>query len=104
MGAVAVGRVLGLATATESKGLAGFRIDFVGGGLPAHRLIIQQLLENQSANCEGRKWKAEWRFLVVLLIPIEKDAGGSIEGQLVGLLKAAPAILVCFFIESDICL
>jgi hypothetical protein len=53
MGAVAVGRVLGLATATESKGLAGFRIDFVGGGLPAHGLIIQQLLENQSANCGG---------------------------------------------------
>ena len=41
---------------------------------------------------------------MVLLIPIEKDTGGSIEGQLVGLLKGAPAIFVCFFIESDICL
>ena len=41
---------------------------------------------------------------MVLLIPIEKDTGGSIEGQLVGLLKAAPAIFVCFLIESDICL
>ena len=51
MGAVAVGRVLGLATATESKGLAGFRVDFVGGGLPAHGLIIRQSLGNESVNC-----------------------------------------------------
>ncbi len=52
----------------------------------------------------GRKWKAGGRFLVALLIPIEKDVGGSIEGQLVGLLKAAPAIFVRFLIESNICL
>ena len=55
MGAVAVGRVLGLATAAEGKGLASDGIDLVRRGLPAHELIIQQLLENQSANC-GR-WK-----------------------------------------------
>ena len=109
MGAVAVGRVLGLATAAEGKGLASDGIDLVRRGLPAHELIIQQLLENQSANCGrwnagGGSWKAGGRFLEVLLIPIEKNAGGSIEGQLVGLLKAAPAIFVCFLIESDICL
>ena len=57
MGAVAVGRVLGLATAAEGKGLASDGIDLVRRGLPAHELIIQQLLENQSANC-GR-WKLE---------------------------------------------
>ena len=102
MGTVAVGGILGLATATESKGLAGFRIDFVRRGLPAHEFIIEQPLEKESANC-GR-WKAGGRFLVVLLIPIEKDTGGGVEGQLVGLLKAAPAIFVRFFIESDICL
>ncbi len=48
--------------------------------------------------------KAGGRFLVVLRIPIEKDTGGGVEGELVGLLKAAPAIFVRFFIESDICL
>ena len=107
MGTIAVGRVLALSAGAESEGLTGFRIDFVGRGLPAHGLIIEQSLKNESSNCgevESGWWKAGGRFLVVLLIPIEKDAGGSIEGQLVGLLKAAPAILVCFFIESDICL
>ena len=38
VGAVAVGRVLGLATATEGQGLASDRIDFVGRGLPRHVL------------------------------------------------------------------
>jgi len=51
MGAVAVGGVLALSAATESKGLAGFRIDFVGGGLPAHGLIIGQSFGNESVNC-----------------------------------------------------
>ena len=41
---------------------------------------------------------------MVLLIPIKKDTGGVVEGELVGLLKAAPAIFVRFFIKSDICL
>ena len=64
MGTVAVGGILGLATATESKGLAGFRIDFIGGGLPAHKLIIEQSLENESSNCgrwkvESGRWKVE---------------------------------------------
>jgi hypothetical protein len=52
----------------------------------------------------GGWWKAGGRFLAVLLIPIEKDTGGGVEGQLVGLLKAAPAIFVRFLIQSDICL
>ena len=51
MGAVAVGRVLGLAAAAEGKGLARDSIDFVGGGLPAHGLIIGQSLGNESVNC-----------------------------------------------------
>jgi len=34
----------------------------------------------------GRKWKAGGRFLVVLLIPIEKDTGGGVEIELVALL------------------
>ena len=109
MGAVAVGRVLGLATAAEGKGLASDGIDLVRRGLPAHGTIIQCSFEKGSVswgrwNAGGGRWKAGGRFLVVLLIPIEKDTGGSIEGQLVGLLKAAPAIFVCFLIESDICL
>ena len=51
MGAVAVGRVLGLAAAAEGKGLTSDGIDFVGRGLPAHGLIIEQSLENESSNC-----------------------------------------------------
>ena len=42
--AVAVGRVLGLATAAKSKGLASDGIDFIGRGLPAHGTIIQRYL------------------------------------------------------------
>ena len=56
MGAVAVGRVLGLATAAEGKGLASDGIDLVRRGLPAHRTIIQGELEKGSASW-GR-WKA----------------------------------------------
>lgn len=108
MRAVTVGGVLALSAAAESEGLTGFRIDFVGGGLPAHGMIIQCKFEKGSVswgrwNAGGGSWKAGGRSLVVLLIPIEEDTGRSIEGQLVGLLKAAPAILVCFVIESDIC-
>ena len=39
--AVAVGWVLGLATGADIKILAGLRVDFVGEGLPAHRMIIR---------------------------------------------------------------
>jgi hypothetical protein len=102
VGAVAVRRVLALSAVAESEGLTGFRIDFERRGLPAHGFIIEQSWENESANC-GR-WKEGGRVLPILLIPIEKDAGGGVEGQLVGLLKAAPAIFVRFFIEGDICL
>ena len=91
-----------MATAAEGKGLASDGIDFVRRGLPAHGTIIQCSFEKGSVSW-GR-WNAGGRFLVVLLIPIEKDTGGSIKGQLVGLLKAAPAIFVCFLIESDFCL
>ena len=38
VGAVAVGRVLGLATAAEGEGLARDGIDLVGRGLPRHVL------------------------------------------------------------------
>jgi len=38
VGTIAVGRVLGLATAAEGKGLASDRIDLVGRGLPRHVL------------------------------------------------------------------
>jgi hypothetical protein len=38
VGAVAVGRVLGLAAAAKGKGLASDGIDFVGRGLPRHVL------------------------------------------------------------------
>ena len=41
VGAIAVGRVLGLAAATEGKGLASDGIDLVRRGLPAHGTIIQ---------------------------------------------------------------
>jgi len=42
VGAVAVGRVLGLATAAKGKGLASDGIDFVGRGLPRHVLRHRQ--------------------------------------------------------------
>jgi len=51
VGAVAEGRILALSAGAKSEGLTGFRVDFVGRGLPAHRLIIEQSLENESANC-----------------------------------------------------
>jgi len=102
VGAVAVGRVLGLSAGAESECLTGFRIDFVRRGLPAHGLIIGQSLENGSVNC-GR-WKAEGRVLPIFLIPIEKDAGGGVQGELVGFLKGTPPIFVRFLIKSDICL
>ena len=38
VGAVAVGRVLGLATAAEGQGLASDGLDLVGRGLPRHVL------------------------------------------------------------------
>ena len=59
VGAIAVRRVFGLAAGAESKGLAGGGVDFVGRGLPTHELIIEQSLENESANC-GR-WKEDSR-------------------------------------------
>jgi hypothetical protein len=59
VGAVTEGRVLALSAAAESEGLTGFRIDFEGRCLPAHRLIIEQSWENESANC-GR-WKEDSR-------------------------------------------
>ena len=83
MGAVAVRRVLALSTGAESEGLTGFRIDFVRRGLPAHGFIIEQPLDNGSANC-GR-WKEGGRVLPILLIPIEQDAGGGVEIKLVAL-------------------
>ena len=89
MGAVAVGRVIALSAGAESEGLTGFRIDFVGRGLPAHGLIIEQSLENESSNCgevESVRWKAGGRVLAILLIRIEKDAGGGVEIELVALL------------------
>ena len=58
----------------------------------------------QTAGGGKLRWKAGGRVLTILLIPIEKDTGGGVEGQLEGLHKAAPAIFVRFFIESDICL
>jgi hypothetical protein len=58
----------------------------------------------QTAGGGKLRWNAGGRVLTILLIPIEKDTGGGVEGQLVGLLKAAPAKFVRFFIESDICL
>ena len=48
MGAVAMGRVFGLAAGAEVEGLAGLSVDLVGGGLPTHRMIIQQSLEKES--------------------------------------------------------
>ncbi|NBS79663.1 hypothetical protein EBS57_07620, partial [bacterium] len=69
--------------------------------MPAHRLIIEQALDNGSANCGrwevggGKRRACGWN-LAILLIPIEKDAGGSIEIELVTLLQSAPAILVGF--------
>ena len=109
MRAVTVGGVLALSAAAESEGLTGFRIDFVGGGLPAHGTIIRCKFEKGSVSWGRWKagdgsWKAGGRFLVVLLIPIEKDTGGVVEGELVGLLKGTPPIFVRFFIKSDICL
>ena len=98
-----------MSAGAKSEGLTGFRIDFVRRGLPAHGTIIQRCLEKGSVSWGRWKagdgsWKAGARFLVVLRIPIEKDTGGGVEGELVGLLKAAPAIFVRFLIQSDICL
>ena len=50
MGAVAEGRVLALSACAKSEGLTGFRIDFVGRGLPAHKAIIQRCLEKGSVS------------------------------------------------------
>jgi len=100
MGAVAVGRVLGLAATAEGKRLTCDSIDFVGRGLPAHGLIIEPWLENESANC-GR-WKAGGVGLLIYLIPIEKDAGGGVERELVATLQSAPAILVSFGIQGHL--
>ena len=48
-----------MSAAAESEGLTGFRIDFEGRCLPAHRLIIEQSWENESVNC-GR-WMEDSR-------------------------------------------
>jgi hypothetical protein len=37
-----------LATAAEGEGLASDGIDFVGRGLPAHELIIEQSFDKES--------------------------------------------------------
>ena len=103
MGAVAEGRVLALSAGAKSEGLTGFRIDFVGRGLPAHGLIIEQSLKNESSNCgevESGWWKAGVWVLAILLIPIEKDAGGGVEIELVALLQSAPAVLVSLGIKG----
>ena len=94
-----------MSAGAKSEGLTGFRIDFVGRGLPAHGLIIEQSLKNESSNCgevESGWWKAGGWVLAILLIPIEKDTGGGVEGQLVGLLKAAPTIFVGFRIQGHL--
>lgn len=73
MGAVAVGRVLGLATGAEKKGLTSGAVDRVRGGWG-----------------HGSKSKIELRsqrtsFLIRferVFIPIEQDAGGGVEMQL----------------------
>ena len=87
-----------MSTGAESEGLTGFRIDFVRRGLPSHGFIIEQSLEKESANC-GR-WKAGVRVLPILLIPIEKDAGWYIQGQLIALFQRAPAVLVGLGIQG----
>ena len=91
-----------MSTGAESEGLTGFRIDFVGRGLPAHGFIIEQSLEKESANC-GR-WKAGGRVLPILLIPIEEDAGGGVQVELVTLLESAPAVFVGFGIQGHLSL
>ena len=100
MRTVAVGRVLTLAACTESQGLTGFRIDFVRRGLPAHGLIIEQSLENESLNC-GRR-KAEGRVLAIILIPIEEDTGRGVEIELVALIQRAPAVFVSLGIQGHL--
>ena len=66
--------------AAESEDLTGFRIDFEGIGLPAHRSIIEQPLEKESANYGRCKMDGGGGVLPILLIPIEKDAGWYIQG------------------------
>ena len=82
MGSVAERGILGLTAGAKVEGLARLGIHFVGGGLPTHRLIIEQSLENESSNC-GR-WKVEGgaggRVLAIFLIPVDEDAGGGVQG------------------------
>ena len=96
MGSIAERGILGLTAGAKVEGLAHLGIHFVGGGLPTHRLIIEQPLENGSANC-GR-WKEGGRVLPILLIPIEKDAGWYIQGQLIALFQRSPTVLVGLFV------
>jgi len=91
-----------LSAGAKSEGLTGFRFDFVGRGLPAHVLIIGQSLENESVNCA--RWKPGGRILPILLIPIEEDAGGGVQVELVTLLERAPAVLVGFSIQGHLSL
>ena len=103
MGSIAERGILGLTAGAKVEGLAHLGIHFVGGGLPTHRLIIEQSLENESSNCErwkveGGRWKAGGRVLPILLIPIEKDAGWYIQGQLIALFQRAPTVLVGLFV------
>ncbi len=78
MGAVAERGILGLTAGAKVEGLARLGIHFVGGGLPAHEFIIEQPLDNGSANC-GR-WKKGGRVLAIFLIPVDEDAGGGVQG------------------------
>jgi hypothetical protein len=58
VGAVTVGRILGLATRAKVEGLPGLGVDLVGKGLPAHGIIIQQSLEKRKRKLGlGGKWK-----------------------------------------------
>ena len=87
--------------------MTGFGIDFVGRGLPAHRLIIEQSLKIESSNCGrwkvggGKRRACGWN-LAILLIPIDKDAGGSVEIELVALIKRTPAVLIGLGIQGHL--
>ena len=50
MGAVAEGWILGLSAGAEVEGLTGPGVDFVGEGLPAHRMIIRGLGKKERGN------------------------------------------------------
>ena len=58
MGAVTVRGILCLPTGAKGKGLAGFRVDFVGERLPTHGLIVRQSWKNERGKW-GLRWKVE---------------------------------------------